>query len=195
MIFGSGQGPHIAGGHAGQGRGSGHFTTGHRGRGQGGHSPILHGLEHVLMHGGHFGTDVFKTYFDMSGKGGHSVFNMYFVMSGMGGQGGTVAFRTHLLGSGSGHPPGGDGHFGTFVKGSIVVRFPIKNPNNPATSMLTRRYTFWCIATILFHSTKFGTPNIYIMFALNLFVGSYFGHPNISGYHAPHVSPKRLHTI
>ena len=84
----------MAAGQAGQDRGSGHFTTGHLGRGQGGHSPILQGLLHVEMHGGHFGTDVFNTYLDISGSGGHSVFNMYFDISGIGGQGvtGTYAY-------------------------------------------------------------------------------------------------------
>jgi hypothetical protein len=107
LISGSGQGAHVAAGQAGHALGSGHFTTGQRGRGQGGHSPILHGLEHVLMHGGHLGTDDLRTYLDISGCGGHSVFNMYLDISGIGGQGGTVAFNTHLLGSGSGqagHP-------------------------------------------------------------------------------------------
>jgi hypothetical protein len=55
------------------------------------------------MHGGQWGTDDFNTYFDISGIGGHSVFNIYFDISGIGGHGGTVAFNTHLLGSGSGH--------------------------------------------------------------------------------------------
>jgi hypothetical protein len=102
LIFGSGQGAQIADGHAGHALGSGHCTTGQRGRGQGGHSPILHGFEQVLMQGGHFGTEDLRTYFDMSGIGGHSVFSIYFDISGIGGQGGTVAFNTHLLGSGSG---------------------------------------------------------------------------------------------
>jgi hypothetical protein len=119
-MSGSGQGAHIAAGQAGHAFGSGHFTTGQRGRGHGGHSPILQGFEHVLIQGGHFGTEDFNTYFDISGCGGHSVFNMYFDISGIGGQGGTDAFRTHLLGSGSaqgGHtlPPSkgsaGDLHF------------------------------------------------------------------------------------
>ena len=111
LTLGSGHGAHIAAGQAGHAFGSGHFTTGHLGRGQGGHSPILHGLLQVEMHGGHFGTDVFKTYFDISGSGGHSDFNIYLDMSGIGGQGGTVAFNTHLLGSGSGHD-GQGGHVG-----------------------------------------------------------------------------------
>ena len=100
--LGSGQGAHWAAGHAGQAFGSGHCTTGHRGRGQGGHSPILHGLEQPAMQGGHLGTDDFRTYFDISGRGGHSVFNMYLDNSGIGGQGGTVARRTHFPGSGEG---------------------------------------------------------------------------------------------
>jgi hypothetical protein len=81
--------------------------VGQRGLGHGAHSPILHGFEHVLIHGGQFGTDDFSTYFDISGKGGHSVFNMYLLMSGNGAHGGTVAFNTHLLASGSIH--GGQG--------------------------------------------------------------------------------------
>ena len=52
-MFGSGHGAHMAAGQAGHDLGSGHLTTGHRGRGQGGHSPILHGLLHVLIQGGH----------------------------------------------------------------------------------------------------------------------------------------------
>ncbi len=52
-MFGSGHGAHMAAGHAGHALGSGHLTTGQRGRGHGGHSPILHGLLHVLMQGGH----------------------------------------------------------------------------------------------------------------------------------------------
>ena len=54
------------------------------------------------MQGGQAGTEDFKMYLDMSGWGGHSVFNMYLDMSGIAGHGGTVAFNTHLLGSGSG---------------------------------------------------------------------------------------------
>ena len=103
LIFGSGHGAHCTAGHAGQALGSGHFTTGHRGLGQGGHSPILQGFEQVEMHGGHLGTEDFSTYLDISGCGGHSVFNIYLDISGIGGHGGTVAFNTHLLGSGSGH--------------------------------------------------------------------------------------------
>lgn len=53
MIFGSGHGAQTAAGHAGHALGSGHFTIGHRGRGHGGHSPILQGLLHVLIQGGH----------------------------------------------------------------------------------------------------------------------------------------------
>lgn len=102
-MLGSGQGAHCAAGHAGHALGSGHLTTGQRGRGQAGHSPILQGLEQVEMQGGHLGTDDFRTYLDISGRGGHSVFNMYLLISGIGGQGGTVAFSTHLAGSGNGH--------------------------------------------------------------------------------------------
>lgn len=102
-MLGSGQGEHCAAGHAGHDLGSGHLTTGQRGRGQAGHSPILQGLEQVDMQGGHLGTDDFRTYLDMSGRGGHSVFSMYLLISGIGGQGGTVAFSTHLEGSGKGH--------------------------------------------------------------------------------------------
>jgi hypothetical protein len=56
----------------------------------------LQGLEHVLIHGGHFGTEAFNTYLDMSGCEGHSVFNMYLVISGIGGQGGTVDLNTYF---------------------------------------------------------------------------------------------------
>jgi hypothetical protein len=103
LMRGSGQGAHIAAGHAGQAFGSGHFTTGQRGLGHGGHSPILQGFEHVLIQGGHCGTLDFSTYLDKSGCGGHSVFSIYLDISGIGGQGGTVDFSTHLLGSGSAH--------------------------------------------------------------------------------------------
>ena len=75
-------GLHSVTGQAGQGLGSGHCTTGQRGRGQGGQSPILQGLEQPAMQGGHLGTDDFKTYLDISGRGGHSVFNMYLDRSG-----------------------------------------------------------------------------------------------------------------
>jgi hypothetical protein len=111
LIFGSGHGAQIAAGQAGHALGSGHFTTGQRGRGHGGHSPILHGLLHVLIHGGHCGTDDFNTYLDMSGNGGHSVLSIYLDISGMGGHGGTDAFNTHFAGSGSGQF-GHGGHFG-----------------------------------------------------------------------------------
>jgi hypothetical protein len=101
-MLGSGQGAQDAAGHAGQALGSGHLTTGQRGRGHGGHSPILHGLEHVEIQGAHLGTEDLSTYLDMSGRGGHSVLSIYFDMSGSGGQAGTVDLRTHLLGSGRG---------------------------------------------------------------------------------------------
>ena len=108
-MFGSGQGAQEAAGQAGQALGSGHLTTGHRGRGQAGHAPILHGFEQVEIQGGHFGTEDFRTYLDMSGRGGHSVLSMYLDMSGTGGHGGMVDLRTHLLGSGRGHA----GQFGS----------------------------------------------------------------------------------
>ena len=138
LISGSGHGAHTAAGQAGHALGSGHLTVGHRGLGQGGHSPILQGLEHVEMQGGHLGTDVLSTYLDISGNGGHSVFSIYLDISGIGGQGGTVAFRTHLLGSGSGQGghdrPAAPGHThlgvlhtlhaGLTWKPSVLVRFP-----------------------------------------------------------------------
>jgi hypothetical protein len=99
-IFGSGHACTVTAGHAGHVVGSGHFIVGQRDRGQGGHDPILQGLEQVLIQGGHAGTDVFRTYLLISGCGGHSVFIIYFDISGSGGQGGTVAFKTHLLESG-----------------------------------------------------------------------------------------------
>jgi hypothetical protein len=67
LIFGSAQGGQLTAGQAGQALGSGQFTVGQRGRGQGGHSPILQGLEQVLMQGGQAGTEDFRTYLDMSG--------------------------------------------------------------------------------------------------------------------------------
>ena len=102
LMSGSGQGAHIAAGQAGQAFGSGHFTTGQRALGQGGHSPILQGFEQVAIQGGQAGMDDFKTYFDISGIGGHSVFNIYLDISGIGGQGGTEDFNTHFVGSGDG---------------------------------------------------------------------------------------------
>jgi len=102
-MLGSGQGAQEAAGQAGQALGSGHLTTGHRGRGQAGHSPILHGFEQVEIQGGHLGTDDLRTYLDMSGRGGHSVLSIYLDMSGTGGHGGMVDLSTHLLGSGRGH--------------------------------------------------------------------------------------------
>ena len=76
LISGSGQGAHIAAGQAGHCFGSGHCTTGHLGLGQGGHSPILQGFEHVEMQGGQLGTEAFSTYLDISGSAGHSVFSI-----------------------------------------------------------------------------------------------------------------------
>ena len=67
LMRGSGHGAHCAAGQAGHAFGSGHRTMGQRGRGHGGHSPILHGFEHVLIHGGHWGTLDFSTYLLMSG--------------------------------------------------------------------------------------------------------------------------------
>jgi len=96
LTCGSGQRGGSTVGHGWHGFGSGHLTTGHLGLGQGGHSPILHGLLQEAMQGGHFGTDDLRTYLDISGYGGHSVFNMYLDRSGRGGQGGTVALRTYL---------------------------------------------------------------------------------------------------
>lgn len=57
---GSGQRGGSTGAHGAQAFGSGHVTTGQRGLGQGGHSPILHGLLHVLMQGGQAGTADFR---------------------------------------------------------------------------------------------------------------------------------------
>jgi hypothetical protein len=101
-MSGSEQGAQDTAGHAGHAFGSGHCTTGHRGLGQGGQSPILQGFEHVAMHGGQLGMDVFNTYFDISGTDGHSVFNIYRDMSGTGGHGGTDVFKTYFVGSGWG---------------------------------------------------------------------------------------------
>lgn len=131
-MLGSGHGAHVAAGHAGQARGSGHLTIGQRGRGHGGHSPILHGFEHVEIHGGHLGTEDLSTYFDISGSGGHSVLSMYLDISGMGAQGGTVAFKTHLLGSGSaqgGHPPATAGHAQGRWRVQTLQTLPSANPS------------------------------------------------------------------
>lgn len=76
----------------------------------------------------------------MSGNGGHSVFNIYLDISGIGGQGGTDAFKTHFVGSGSGHvghggqfgrsapPPEGHTHGRGFVQRSHTV-FPDTSTN------------------------------------------------------------------
>jgi hypothetical protein len=82
--------------HGGHFVGGGHSTTGQRGRGQGGQSPILQGLLHVVIQGGQGGTADFRMYLDMSGGAGHSVLSMYLDMSGWGGQGGTEDFSTYL---------------------------------------------------------------------------------------------------
>ena len=82
------------------------MATGHLGLGQGGHSPILHGLEHVLIQGGHLGTVDFNTYLDISGWEGHSVFNIYLDISGRPGQGGIVDRNTYFVGSGIGQGAG-----------------------------------------------------------------------------------------
>jgi hypothetical protein len=74
--FGSGQRGGSTAAHGGHVVGGGQFTTGQRGRGQGGHSPILHGLLHVEIQGGHGGTADFKIYLDMSGGAGHSDLSM-----------------------------------------------------------------------------------------------------------------------
>jgi len=83
LTLGSGQRGGSTGAHGGQLFGSGQTTTGQRwGGGHGGQAPILHGLLHVLIHGGQAGTDVFRTYRDMSGGAGHSVLSMYLDRSG-----------------------------------------------------------------------------------------------------------------
>jgi hypothetical protein len=152
-MLGSGQGAQRTSGHAGHARGSGHLTVGQRGRGHGGHSPILQGLEHVEMHGGHWGTLDLRTYLDMSGSEGHSVLSMYLLMSGIGGHGGTVALSTHLLGSGSGQgrplplaagQAHGEGFLQTLQGGSdwnpsAVRRFPTKKPIKSAAAMATAK--------------------------------------------------------
>jgi len=124
--FGSGHGATCTVGQAWHGLGSGHLTTGQRGRGQGGHSPILQGLEQLLMHGGHLGTDDFNTYLDISGCEGHSVFSMYLVISGIGGQGGTVDFNTYFVGSGTGHGACG-GQFSGRVDATRMMAFSISS--------------------------------------------------------------------
>ena len=123
-IFGSAQGETCTDGHAGHGFGSGQFATGHLGRGQGGHSPILHGFEQVLMHGGHLGTDDLRTYLDISGWAGHSVFNIYLVISGIGGHGGIVDFKTYFVPSGTGHGAGG-GQCSGRLDAMLLIAFSI----------------------------------------------------------------------
>jgi hypothetical protein len=73
------------GGHTGRGQGAGgghlvgagHFTSGHRGLGQGGHSPASF-IQELLstITGWGLGMLLFKTYLLKSGTGGHSVFNI-----------------------------------------------------------------------------------------------------------------------
>jgi hypothetical protein len=60
LTLGSGQRGGSTGAHGGQLFGSGQTTTGHRITGHGGQAPILHGLLHVLMHGGQAGTADFR---------------------------------------------------------------------------------------------------------------------------------------
>ena len=72
LTLGSGQRGGSTAAQGGQAFGSGHWITGQRGRGQGGQSPILHGLLQVEMQGGQGGTADFKIYLDMSGGAGHS---------------------------------------------------------------------------------------------------------------------------
>ena len=122
--LGSGQALTCTGGHDGQGFGSGHLATGHLARGQGGHSPILHGLEQLLIHGGHLGTDDFNTYLDISGCAGHSVFNMYLVISGIGGHGGIVDFNTYFVGSGTGQGADG-GQCSGRLAATFIIAFSI----------------------------------------------------------------------
>ena len=76
VTLGSGQRGGSTAAQGGQVVGGGQVTTGQRGRGQGGHSPILHGLLQVLMQGGHGGTADFRMYLDMSGGAGHSDLSM-----------------------------------------------------------------------------------------------------------------------
>ena len=96
VMAGSGQRGGSTGAQGAHGFGSGHSTTGQRTTGQGGHSPILHGLLHVEMQGGHGGTADFRMYLDMSGGAGHSLLSIYLDMSGSGGQGGMDAFRMYF---------------------------------------------------------------------------------------------------
>lgn len=104
---------HVVRGHAAHAGHGGHVAVGHCGvggqrvRGQGGHSPILHGLLHPAMHGGHLGTLDFNTYLDMSGSGGTSLLRIYRVMSGIGGHGGIELLRTYFDISGIGGQTGG----------------------------------------------------------------------------------------
>ncbi len=192
-MLGSGQACTCTAGQAGQGLASGHFRVGQRGRGQGGHSPILQGLLQVLMQGGQAGTDVLRTYLLISGWGGHSVFNMYLDISGSGGHGGTVAFRTHLLGSGSGHrslmysTSLGESWYPSPYP-TVLPRFrPMAYPTK-ISRIAAKRSTPGETFFILLFCT-------YNKFPLYWSSGLYLGHPNISGYQDPHVSPRRLHTM
>lgn len=99
----------VVGGQTARGQGAGggqlwaggHFTSGQRGRGQGGHSPdsLVH-ADVSMITGCCFGMLLFSTYLLRSGTGGHWVLSMYWLKSCAGGQGGTVALSTYLLMSG-----------------------------------------------------------------------------------------------
>jgi hypothetical protein len=70
----TGRGQGAGGGHL---VGAGHFTSGQRGLGQGGHSPASF-IQELLstMTGWGLGILLFRTYLLRSGTGGHSVFSI-----------------------------------------------------------------------------------------------------------------------
>ena len=147
----TGRGQGAGGGHL---VGAGHLTSGQRGLGQGGHSPpSLRQAELSTMIGWGLGILDFKTYRLKSGVGGHSDFNMYCDISGIAGQGGTLAFKTYLLKSGSrqggqGGQTGREGPEGPAQPphGQLPPQRPQRgpgipppnsNPKNPSLSFIT----------------------------------------------------------
>jgi len=136
----------LVGGHSERGQGaqgghtvgSGHFTSGQRGRGHGGHSP--EGLEHLeqsKMTGCCLGIDDLRTYLLRSGTGGHSVFNIYLLRSGWGGHGGTVDLRTYLVISTSLH----GGHTTLAISPQLEHEAETSNPSALFFIIKTRAIT------------------------------------------------------
>ena len=147
------------GAHGGHLEGSGHFTSGQRARGQGGHSPF--GLLHLLQSkitGICLGMDDLRTYWERSGTGGHSVFNIYWLRSGHCGQGGIVDFNTYLLRSGSRHG-GQDGQTGRGLEHPQGFDFPheLHSPFPPDKFSKPSLLVLFKIAPIITPKTRANT--------------------------------------